>query len=384
MTEGARARRSVQNAPGAVLVALMACAFGAPGCKGRGESREVDAGGAAVAQAVAPVVVTTQPSRRGMVWVPPGVLVMGTPKDATPRLADEELPGEEKAMTGFFVDKLPYPNETGAIATTNVSREEAERLCAKADKRLCTEAEWERACKGPSQELYVGGAFATATCGVGVPADRAALQPRGANPACVSGFDVADLHGGAFEWTSSSWRRSGAGDQAVVRGGNAPMPQGEVVARCANAAPRSPGTKGLSIGFRCCAGERNDVDVTLKPSRNIVLERVVTREGMPMALRGRAKEEFAFRAWRWRPSLNDELLVHSACAGDRGPCSLIVGREAGGTEVVALTLEVGRVAAEVQLFEGARTLRATFMDPQGRSRYVRYEMGKLSVSELVR
>jgi formylglycine-generating enzyme len=362
----------------------VSCALAAFGCKGREPTPVVEAGPSVPAQAVAPVVVTTQPSRRGMVWVPPGVLVMGTPKDATPRLADEELAGEEKSMTGFFIDKLPYPNEPGAIATTNVTREEAERLCAKAEKRLCTEAEWERACKGPAQDLYVGGAFSAATCGLGIPAERAALQPRGANPACVSGFEVADLHGGAYEWTSSTWKRGGAGDQGVVRGGNAPMPQGEVVSRCANAAPRSPGSKSATVGFRCCAGERNEVEVVLKPGRTLVLERVVTREGMPLSLRSRAKEEASFRAWRWRPSLNDELLVHSGCAGERGPCSLIVGREAGSTEVVALTLELGRVPAEVQLFEGMRTLRATFMDPQGRSRYVRYEMGKLSVSDLVR
>ncbi len=380
----AGARGCVHSARVSLALVVVACALASVACKGREAAQGSDASVAPGVQAVAPVVVTTQPSRRGMLWVPPGVLLMGTPKDVTPRLADEELPGEEKSMTGFFIDKLPYPNEPGAIATTNVTREEAERLCTKAEKRLCTEAEWERACKGPSQDLYVGGAFAAASCGIGVPAERAALQPRGANPACVSGFEVADLHGGAFEWTSSNWKRSGAGDQGVVRGGNAPMPQGEVVARCANAGPRSVASKSPTVGFRCCAGERNDVEVTLKPSRNIVLERVVTREGMPLSLRTRAKDEAAFRAWRWRPSLNDELVVHSGCVGERGPCSLIVGREAGGTEVVALTLELGRVAAEVQLFEGPRTLRATFMDPQGRSRYVRYEMGKLSVSGLVR
>jgi hypothetical protein len=162
------------------------------------------------------------------------------------------------------------------------------------------------------------------------------------------------------------------------------MPQGEVVARCANAAPRSPGVKGATIGFRCCAGERNDVEVVLKPGRAIVLERVVSREGMPACLRARAQEEASFRAWRWRPSLHDELLVHSGCEGERGPCRLVLGREVAGAEVVALTVDLGRVPAEVQLFEGPRTLRATFMDPQGRSRYVRYEMGKLAVSDLVR
>jgi formylglycine-generating enzyme required for sulfatase activity len=352
------------------------------GCKGKASGTEADAAAApAEAQVVAPVVVTTQPSRRGMVWIPPGVLVMGTPKGVTPRIADEELPGEEKSMTGFFVDKLPYPNEPGAIATTNVTRDEAERLCAKAEKRLCTEAEWERACKGPQQEAYVGGAFSVATCGIGVSADRAALQPRGANAACVSAFGVADMHGGAFEWTSSTWKRSGYGEQAVVRGGNAPLPQGELVARCANGAPRSPHTKSPTVGFRCCAGERNEVEVAFKPTRNIVLERVVTREGMPESLRALAKSEPFFRAWHWRPSLNDDLLVHSGCVTPKGPCSLVIGREVGGAEQEVVRVELGRMPAEVQLFDGPRTLRATYMDAQGRSRQVRYDLGRVTISD---
>jgi sulfatase modifying factor 1 len=372
--EGPRSARAVTYAA--------ALAFAAVGCKGRGSAGDAEAGAPqAESQVVAPVVVTTQPTRRGMVWIPPGVLVMGTPKGATPRLADEELPGEEKSMTGFFIDKLPYPNEPGAIATTNVTRDEAERLCAKADKRLCTEAEWERACKGPQQELYVGGAFAAATCGVGVPAERAALQPRGALASCVSSFGVSDMHGGAFEWTSSAWKRSGYGEQAVVRGGNAAMPQGELIARCANAAPRSAHAKSASVGFRCCAGERNEVEVAFKPVRNIVLERVVTREGMPECLRDLAKSEHAFRAWQWRPSLNDDLLVHSGCTSPKGPCSLVVSRAAGAVEEEVVRVDVGRTPAEIQLFDGPRALRATYMDPQGRSRRIRYELGRVTISD---
>jgi formylglycine-generating enzyme required for sulfatase activity len=379
----ARAAVHVQSACVSAGAALLAVVL--VGCKGKAAGADAGAGVAQVeAQVVAPVVVTTQPSRRGMVWIPPGVLVMGTPKGVTPRIADEELPGEEKSMTGYFVDKLPYPNEPGAIATTNVTREEAERLCAKAEKRLCSEAEWERACKGPQQEAYVGGAFSPATCGIGVAADRAALQPRGASASCVSAFGVADMHGGAFEWTSSTWKRSGFGEQAVVRGGNAALPQGELVARCANGAPRSPHVKSPTVGFRCCAGERNEVEVSFKPARNVVLERVVTREGMPESLRALAKEEPFFRAWHWRPSLNDDLLVHSGCASPKGPCSLVVGREVAGTEQEVVRVELGRMPAEVQLFDGPRTLRATYMDAQGRSRQVRYDLGRVTISDPVR
>jgi len=368
----------------ACLVLSVGVAFASAACRSRDAGDAADAALAPQAQVVAPVVTTTQPSRRGMVWVPPGVLTMGTPPDTVPRLADEELPGVDTPMTGFFIDKLPYPNEVGAIATTNVTRDEAERMCTALDKRLCTEAEWERACKGPAQDRYEGGAFATATCGIGVPPERAALAPRGALASCVTGFGVADMHGGAFEWTSSLWRRSGVGEQGVVRGGNAALPQGEIVARCANAAPRPLTSKGATVGFRCCAGERNDVEVVLKPSRPIVLERVVSREGMPASLRSLSKSQESFRAWRWRPSLNDELLVHSGCTSLKGPCDFVVSREVAGAEVVAASVDVGRAPAEVLLFDSHRTLRATYMDPRGRSRLVRYEVGRIVINDPAR
>ncbi len=319
-----------------------------------------------------------------MSWIPPGILTMGTPPDSPPRLADDELPGVEVPMTGFYVDKLPYPNEVGAIATTNVSRDEAERLCGKLEKRLCTEAEWERACKGPAQDAYVGGAFAAAACGPGLPVERAALGPRGELATCVSGFGVADMHGGAAEWTSSLWRRSGAGEQGVVRGGSAGNSQAEIVFRCANGSPRPAASKLPTVGFRCCAGERNEVPVVLKPPRVIVLERVVTRDGMPVSLRGLAKDQVGFHAWRWRPSLNDELLVHAGCTTAKGPCELVVSREAGGLERVAVRAEVGRSAAEVQLFDGPKSLRATYMDMQGRARIVRYDAGRIVIHEPAR
>src|SRR4051794_34348618 len=47
--------------------------------------------------------------RKGMVWIPAGTLVAGTPKDRTPRIAEEELPGREFELHGFYVDEFAYP-----------------------------------------------------------------------------------------------------------------------------------------------------------------------------------------------------------------------------------------------------------------------------------
>ncbi|HWL85805.1 MAG TPA: hypothetical protein VNO21_08390, partial [Polyangiaceae bacterium] len=57
--------------------------------------------------------------RPGMTWIPAGVLRAGTPPDRIPRVPDEELPGSDMPLGGFYIDTLPYPNEAGAIPTSN-------------------------------------------------------------------------------------------------------------------------------------------------------------------------------------------------------------------------------------------------------------------------
>ena len=58
----------------------------------------------------------------------------------------------------FEIDKLPYPNDPTKPARTGVSRDEARGLGQKEGARLCTELEWERACKGNDADLYAAGA----------------------------------------------------------------------------------------------------------------------------------------------------------------------------------------------------------------------------------
>ena len=62
--------------------------------------------------------------------MPEGALVAGTPEGRVPRLADQEMPGQQIVLHGFFIDMFPYPNEEGAIPRTGVTQAEAEALCA--------------------------------------------------------------------------------------------------------------------------------------------------------------------------------------------------------------------------------------------------------------
>jgi len=101
-----------------------------------------------------------------MAWVPPGMLHAGTPVYRAPRIAEEELAGLEIPMRGFYIDLLPYPNESGAIPTTNVARADADRLCTAQSKRLCTELEWSARAKARRHTAYeYGDEYRSGTCG---------------------------------------------------------------------------------------------------------------------------------------------------------------------------------------------------------------------------
>jgi hypothetical protein len=362
-----------------------------------------------------------------MAYVPAGVLVAGTPAEKTPRVAEEELPGAEVRLEPYFIDLLPYPNETGAIATTNVTRDEAGALCASKGKRLCTELEWERACKGPANTTYEDGdEYRAATCGLGVAVDLAAKRPTGELAACVSGFGVRELHGGAWEWTDRPWGRGGRKDLGVLKGGNATA--GELAGRCANSLARAPTTKSPSMGFRCCAGARNEAEVELGVKQLPPLERTMktaelTAPWLPFAqatwgagtaggatggntVGAGGATSFAFvHAFVWHPVANETLVVASGCAREapRPRCGLLVGRilpsaderglatatdtaaEGGASARVLLHVDTGFEAAEVAEAGEARHLRFKGLDAT--SAYLRdfhYVYGRIELAEVRR
>lgn len=332
--------------------------------------------------------------RPGMAWVPPGTLKVGTPADRAPRVADEEPAGTPAEMSGFYIDILPYPNEPGAIPTTNVTRDEAEQLCAGKNKRLCTELEWERACKGPDNASYeYGDAYRAAACGTGVSSEEAARRPSGEHAVCKSGFGVADMHGGVWEWTDSPWGRASKDKSlGVLRGGNAVA--GELVGRCANAIGRAPAKRSPTNGLRCCAGTRNEaaVQLTVKgaPGIQIVANPEELHEAWEPALRpalGTAANHFA-RAWRWSPVPNEELVMILGCNTVGPPtCGLAVGRSLEGRPALVASADVGHASAlpDVARIGDARHMRIRGLDPSGTfGRDVTYVYGRVEIGKVSR
>jgi sulfatase modifying factor 1 len=289
----------------------------------------------------------------------------GSALDDVPRVADAELPGTEIPMGGFYVDLLPWPNEPGAISTTNISRDEAKRLCETKGKRLCSELEWERACKGPENALYeYGSAYDAHICGAGAPALASSMRPSGQRPACRSAFGVREMHGGPSEWTDSHWGRGGPKDMGVVRGGNDSA--GELVTRCAFARAQAPIERSATTGFRCCTGPRNDLEVDLPVKKGPLFERSPPDSSVAApaidALGGVAcgppqspSPCSISRAWTWRPAANVELALSGGCVG-RDPsarCAVAVSRAVDGGLQTLAQIDTGREIPEVVLVDSA-------------------------------
>lgn len=383
-----RTRRAVSRgfARSLVIVCATGGLFACRGAKDGGS----DAGAAAAPSgSLGPPEAPPAP-RRGMVYVPGGALVAGTAPDAFPRLADQEMPGEQVILQGFYMDVFPYPNEEGAIPLSNVTEPDAAAICEEKGKRLCTELEWERACKGPNNSVYeYGNVYRAERCGTGT---ASGLRPTGFLVGCRSEFGIRDLHGGVWEWTLSPWGRGSERSLVSVRGGNAP--QGELVGRCANAVGRAPDTKAENIGFRCCAGAKNEAEVVLQVARGDKLEpRLTPDKELASAtlslLPDDAKQDigrekgFRFeREWIWRPIGNEELRVLAGCSSlpVQPACGIVIVRPTLTTPKVLSWVSSGRWAAMIHMDADPRDIWLFGGDELGQfRRQVGYVWGHVSV-----
>jgi hypothetical protein len=330
-----------------------------------------------------------------MVWIPTGVFRAGSATDEVPRVADAELPGVDMPMGGFYIDVLPWPNENGAIPTTNVTREEAQRLCGQRGKRLCTELEWERACKGEGNTRYeYGPNYDPRVCGTSAAGESAARRPSGDRIGCRSAFGVKDMHGGVWEWTDSMWGRGAPRERGVARGGS--DGPGELTTRCAYARAVVPTDRSPGLGFRCCAGPRNDAQVQLEVKSGPAFERTVHawRPSPPLdALGGQACGPpsspapcSVARAWTWRPAPNVELSLSGGCVGHdpNARCAIAVSRTSGDRVDPLAQVDTGLEIPEVVLLDNLeRRIRVRGADIHRQFvREVTFSYGRVDVREV--
>jgi formylglycine-generating enzyme len=186
--------------------------------------------------------------------------------------ASLELVGADGSSTPWSPYFNPGPQRVvarslrGAVPQGYINGEQAKRACAEAGKRLCTDAEWQRACSGPDGTTYPYGATREA----GVCNDSRSRHPAvelfgsvtnldspcinqlpdsvertGAHTGCVTAEGAMDMMGNLHEWTAdpAGTFRGGFYVDTVINGNGC-----RYVTTAHNTLHHD-----YSTGFRCCA-----------------------------------------------------------------------------------------------------------------------------------
>ena len=122
-----------------------------------------------------------------------------------------------RTVPAFAIDRYEFPNRAGQVPQHGVeSLLEARALCERAGKRLCSTAEWFRACMGDEQRKWpYGESYLSGACAVGFDPDaQREPYPSGWFPRCRTPDGVSDMSGNVSEWTD------GPEDSEIILGGD--------------------------------------------------------------------------------------------------------------------------------------------------------------------
>jgi len=188
----------------------------------------------------------------GMVLIPAGSFSFGTAGDDV-YFEQGDVSERNISLQAFHIDIYEYPNRPGALPMVNVNWYEARALCKEQGKRLCTEEEWEKACKGPEGSRFPYGSDEKPGCcfGNGPAYPDADREPSGTRPCCVSGYGVYDMSGNVNEWTSSRQSSSSGEGYPILKGGDYGNAFSNL--RCSNRDHYHRREERFhDDGFRCC------------------------------------------------------------------------------------------------------------------------------------
>ncbi len=155
----------------------------------------------------------------------------------------------KRYVAGYWIDQYESPNRPGVEPVAMITWNEASNLCQAEGKVLCSEDQWEKACKGPEMWVYAyGNEYEEGTC---PPSGYSARKPykTGQFKACKSAYGVYDMSGGTWEWTITK-----KDDRKITKGGYAPG-QEETGTRCAALKDEKHTFAHQNLSFRCCIND---------------------------------------------------------------------------------------------------------------------------------
>lgn len=174
---------------------------------------------------------------KGMVAIPGGSFLP---------MESDSSQGEPVELSPYCMDRFEYPNRAKDFPYVNKSWEEAADICSRQGKRLCSENEWERACRGNGAPRYpYGDDYTSGNCNT----EGQSFRSLGEQERCRSTLGIHDLSGNVSEWTASPWSADSFGEISV-RGG---YWDSREEATCAVRHSQPAGSPSKAIGFRCCA-----------------------------------------------------------------------------------------------------------------------------------
>ncbi len=232
-----------------------------------------------------PPTATSQPQPEGMVLIPAGEFLMGSPTGQA-----NEQPEHPVSLDAFYMDRFEVTNaqyracvESGGCIPANVldsftykgyrddpaydnypvigvTWDQADAYCRWAGKRLLTEAEWEYAASGPENLTWPwGNAFDPNLSAASAPD----TQPIDSYPEGVSLFGAYNMAGNVAEWVQDVFDENfyanspaenplstGSGDIRIYRGGSFGNPDGAFF----TTSHRYTSVRtfnDVDIGFRC-------------------------------------------------------------------------------------------------------------------------------------
>jgi formylglycine-generating enzyme required for sulfatase activity len=190
------------------------------------------------------------PCPEEMVFIAGGTFPFGSAREDRDRNDLVEKEAEPIPIQSFCIDRYEYPNRKGKTPVAGIDWTGAAQTCVGEGKRLCTQEEWERTCKGSSAtgnpRYPYGDTWDPLICNTKGEGIRE-LAPSGAYERCVTPEGVFDMSGNLEEWTAN---RGPGAETRIVKGGSRLRPSYQ--GRCASLRWVQSSAQGEEIGFRCC------------------------------------------------------------------------------------------------------------------------------------